>query len=321
MMRTGTPVHSRSASPVVMSVPLSRKPLPRNPPARPPPPPSIPLMERRIGTDVSRPTLEPLMEREANMFIAAPRMPQPGDTTGLARQTPPQAHKSSALPKDQIRAQAIVLAEVRTNVMVTNEYTFITELSTHLSIRYGRPVTSIVVTLQHSICMLFGGSFEPAYTVTVSALPGQMQMTSNKRNVALLQAHLFQALRVPPKRGFVRFAPVTDECSGWGGKTVAGQIGEVMGTAVKAPATRDPGNEAGRGAFKLRGKTSRPADSAAASRSGTPVPPGGRQGVPKESSSGPASKPAEPTGTTAATKEKAEEKRSFVDKVFRRNRK
>ncbi|KAL3953515.1 hypothetical protein ACCO45_011471 [Purpureocillium lilacinum] len=193
MIRTGTPVHSRSASPAVMGVPLSRKPLPRNPPARPPPPPSISLMERRIGTDLSRPSLEPLVEREANRFITEPRIPQIGDATGPSRQASPLAHKASGSPKDQIRAQAIVLAEVRTNVM----------------------------------------------------------MTSNKRNVALLQAHLFQALRVPPKRGFVRFAPVTDDCSGWGGKTVAGQIAEAMGTAVKGPG-REQGNEAGRGGFKVQ---------------------------------------------------------------------
>lgn len=132
---------------------------------------------------------------------------------------------------------------------VTNEYTFITELSTHLSVRYTRPMSSIVVTLQHGVCMLFGGSFEPAYTITISALPCQVQMTTNKRNIALLQAHLLQALRVPPTRGFVRFMPVPEECSGWGGKTVAGEIADLMGRAA-------PGSEQGykmprRGSLKV----------------------------------------------------------------------
>ncbi|KAJ4414196.1 hypothetical protein N0V85_003248 [Neurospora sp. IMI 360204] len=64
--------------------------------------------------------------------------------------------------KERIRGDALVMAEVKTNVIISDEFTFITELTYHLSTRYQRPVSSIVVTLHHGACMLFGGTFDPA---------------------------------------------------------------------------------------------------------------------------------------------------------------
>lgn len=75
--------------------------------------------------------------------------------------------------------------------------------------------------------MLFGNSFDPAYTMTISALPHQVQATTNKRNVVLLQRHMEKALGVPPTRGFVRFMPVPEECTGWNGKTATGEMQEL----------------------------------------------------------------------------------------------
>lgn len=85
------------------------------------------------------------------------------------------------------------------------------------------------MTVQHSICILFGGTFDPAYIMTIKALPCQVQTTTNKRNVALLQKHLDDTLRVAPTRGLVQFVAVPEECSGWNGKTVAGEIAEMAG--------------------------------------------------------------------------------------------
>lgn len=90
--------------------------------------------------------------------------------------------------------------------------------------RYSRPLNSIVVTLQHSVHMVFSGSAEPCYVLTIQALDHHVQETTNKRNVALIQRHMEQALRVPAHRGVVRFVPVSEECFGWSGRTVAGEI-------------------------------------------------------------------------------------------------
>jgi len=110
---------------------------------------------------------------------------------------------------------------------ISDEFTFITELSYSLSTRYQRPVSSIVVTLHHGACMFFGGSFDPAYVMSVFALPSQLLPTTNKRNAALIQKHMEETLGVGPARGFLRFVPVQEEHLACNGKTVAAEIDEL----------------------------------------------------------------------------------------------
>ena len=110
-----------------------------------------------------------------------------------------------------------------------------TELSQHLAIRYNRPVGSIVVTLQHGMCLLFGGSFDPAYTLTITSLPSQLKPEMNRRNTAVLQGHLRQALRVTQGRGYIRYLALTDDCMGNGGDTMAERLSiEGVGELRKA---------------------------------------------------------------------------------------
>jgi hypothetical protein len=44
-----------------------------------------------------------------------------------------------------------------------------------------------MITVNHSACLLLGGSFEPTYVLTITALPIQLLPTTNKRNAALIQ--------------------------------------------------------------------------------------------------------------------------------------
>ena len=148
--------------------------------------------------------------------------------------------------KERVQSESIVLADVKTNVIVggarasgipgpkdrlmrcheqiSDEFTFITELSYHLSTRYQRPVSSIVVCLQHGACMLFGGTFDPAYVMTICALPSQVMPVTNKRNAALVQRHMEEAIGVGPARGFLRFVATTEENVACNGRTMAGEI-------------------------------------------------------------------------------------------------
>lgn len=96
------------------------------------------------------------------------------------------------------------------------------ELTHHLSIRYNRPISSIAISLQHGMCLLFGGSFEPAYIMTITALADQVKADTNRRNAALFQSHLQQALRVTPTRGIVLFVPIVEECLANGGAAAMG---------------------------------------------------------------------------------------------------
>jgi hypothetical protein len=88
-------------------------------------------------------------------------------------------------------------------------------------------VSSIVVTLQHGACIFFGGSLDPAYVMSVFALPSQLLPTTNKRNAALIQRHMEETLGVSPARGLLRFVPVQEEHLACNGKTMAGEIDEL----------------------------------------------------------------------------------------------
>ena len=109
-------------------------------------------------------------------------------------------------------------------MQVQDEYTFITDLSYSLSSRYQRPESCILVTITHSACLLFGGSFDPAYIMTITALPTQVQPVTNKRNAALLQKSMHESLGVDPARGIVKFIALTEENTAINGRTVAVEI-------------------------------------------------------------------------------------------------
>jgi hypothetical protein len=58
----------------------------------------------------------------------------------------------------------------------------------------------------------------------IEALTRDMQPAANKRNIALFQRYMEQALGIPASRGYLRFVPVAEDCAGWKGNTVAGEI-------------------------------------------------------------------------------------------------
>jgi len=111
-----------------------------------------------------------------------------------------------------------------TQAQIQDEYTFITDLSYILSSRYQRPESSILVTVAHSACLFFSGSFDPAYTMTINALPSQLQPVTNKRNASLLQKSMEELLSVLPERGVVKFVPIAEDNLATNGKTVTGEI-------------------------------------------------------------------------------------------------
>ena len=102
--------------------------------------------------------------------------------------------------------------------------------------------------LHHTACLLLGGSFDPAYHLTVTALPPAVQPTLNKRNAALLQHFLADALGVPPPRGVVRFDAAAECALATGGATVQAaleQHASASASAAAAPETRVDSGVAG----------------------------------------------------------------------------
>lgn len=126
--------------------------------------------------------------------------------------------------RERVTKDAPIVAELRTNVIINDEYTLVTDLSHHLSMRYQRPETSIMITVNHSACLLLGGSFEPTYILTINALPVQVQPTTNKRNASLIQTFMAESIGVSPDRGIVKFIPIPEESLAMNGMTILGDI-------------------------------------------------------------------------------------------------
>lgn len=81
-----------------------------------------------------------------------------------------------------------------------------------------------MINIDHSACLLHAGSFEPAYILTISAIPAQIQPTLNKRNAALIQSFMADVLSVSPERGVLRFTSIPEENLASNGATVFGEI-------------------------------------------------------------------------------------------------
>ncbi|KAL8676659.1 MAG: hypothetical protein Q9186_006843 [Xanthomendoza sp. 1 TL-2023] len=126
--------------------------------------------------------------------------------------------------RDRVHRYSVITAEVKTNVIVKDEYVFLQDLSQHLSQRYQRPVSSIFITLNHSECLLYAGTFDSAYIMTITALPTQIQPTTNKRNAVMMQKFMAESLGVTPERGVVRFVGIAEEYLATNGNTVLGEI-------------------------------------------------------------------------------------------------
>ncbi len=117
-------------------------------------------------------------------------------------------------------------------MQVQDEFQFITDLSSQLSSRYQRSESSIVVTVSHSTCLLFGGSFDPAYTLTITALASQLQPVTNKRNAAIVAKAMEDNLGVGPERGLIKFQAIAEENVATNGKTIAGEIEDLRKESV-----------------------------------------------------------------------------------------
>ena len=81
-----------------------------------------------------------------------------------------------------------------------------------------------MIVVNHSACLLLGGTFDPTYILTITALPVQVQQTTNKRNAALIQNFMFESLGVPLERGIIKFVPIQEDCVATNGNTILGEI-------------------------------------------------------------------------------------------------
>ncbi|KAI0976435.1 Tautomerase/MIF [Xylaria arbuscula] len=204
---------------------------------------------------------------EGNNVMHSIDRPLPGDVVGRRKSQvhPDVGRKKSAYfesqfagpdrgddpAKTRILNEAVVTAELKTNVIIHDEFAFITDLAYQLSNRYQRPMSSIIVTLHHGICMLFGGTFEPACTLAIHALPSLLQPATNRRNSNLIQRHIHETLGVVPTRSYIRFETIPEENIAIGGKTLAAEIeGLARDKADQKPSVFRKPSKSGRAIMK-----------------------------------------------------------------------
>jgi len=107
---------------------------------------------------------------------------------------------------------------------IPDEYSFMTGLSACTAELYQCPESSIVLTVQHTSCLLFGGSFDPAYVVTVSSIRQYLEPVFNSDNAAALQNHLQESIGVLPGRGLVKFEILAESNIATNGTTLRDEI-------------------------------------------------------------------------------------------------
>jgi phenylpyruvate tautomerase PptA (4-oxalocrotonate tautomerase family) len=111
-----------------------------------------------------------------------------------------------------------------------------------LSRRYNHDEASVCVAVQHSACMITGGTFDGTYMLTITSV-SLISPTVNKRNAALITEWLAANLGVPPHRGYIRFADTDFANYAVGGYTVLDLMQKEelarIGTAEKTAVVRE----------------------------------------------------------------------------------
>ncbi|EXJ54864.1 uncharacterized protein A1O5_12930 [Cladophialophora psammophila CBS 110553] len=126
--------------------------------------------------------------------------------------------------KERVAKDWVILAEIKLNCCVESEKEFLIDLSFRLSEIYQRPASCIMAMVTTDIPILLGGNSEPAYHLTITALPSEIAATKNKRSTHLIQDFIHDTLQIPPKRGVVRFDAVPEENLATNGMTALQEI-------------------------------------------------------------------------------------------------
>ncbi|KAJ5626365.1 Tautomerase [Penicillium lagena] len=98
------------------------------------------------------------------------------------------------------------------------------DLALHLAQVYQRPESSMMITIQQDVCLLFGSASVPAYLLKIYALPYLIAPITNLRNTALIQNALLELLGAAPDQGVIIYLPIQEDNLATNGVTAHGEI-------------------------------------------------------------------------------------------------
>ena len=104
---------------------------------------------------------------------------------------------------------------------------FMRDLSFHVSEIFLRSESTVAVMVTPEIQMIIGGSSEPAYHITITALHSAFGPTKNKRTAQLLHDFMSETLRIQPRRGIIQFESLSEENLATDGVTMLQAIEEM----------------------------------------------------------------------------------------------
>ncbi|PGG96279.1 hypothetical protein AJ79_09651 [Helicocarpus griseus UAMH5409] len=127
-------------------------------------------------------------------------------------------------PRHRVNQDSIVVVEIKTNILLQDDFHVLSELSLNLAQIFQRPESSILLYVEHNCCLMFGSSYEPAYLTTVSALACSVAPLTNLRHTALIQAAINDTLNIPSNRGVIKFECMAEENFATNGATIKDEI-------------------------------------------------------------------------------------------------
>ncbi|KAJ5625209.1 hypothetical protein N7510_001518 [Penicillium lagena] len=133
-------------------------------------------------------------------------------------------------PKERVGQDSVVVAELKTNWKAADDSPkdgatkLVEDLALHLAQVYQRPESSMMVTIQQDVCLLFGNASVPAYLLKIYALPHLIAPTINLRNTALIQNALLELLGAAPDQGVIIYLPIQEDNLATNGVTAHGEI-------------------------------------------------------------------------------------------------
>ncbi|KAG5300433.1 MIF domain-containing protein [Histoplasma ohiense] len=134
-------------------------------------------------------------------------------------------------PRHRVNQDSVVVVEIKTNVLLVNDFQNLSELSLNLSLIFQRPESSILLYVEHNCCLMLASSYEPAYLVTVSALPCSIAPITNLRHTVLIQTAILDIFNIPGNRGVIKFESMAEENFATNGSTIRDEIDQLQRTS------------------------------------------------------------------------------------------
>lgn len=119
-------------------------------------------------------------------------------------------------------------------VQLENEFAFAKSFSEIVAKRFSRVESAVALSIDHSCCMIVGGTFQGAYLLTITS-PVSISPACNKRNVALLSEWLEEHIGVPPPRGYILFRDPEPANFAPGGQTTLDLLEKELPNRSNAP--------------------------------------------------------------------------------------